>query len=504
MIGDLAAAVAADLRARKYPHRVAYGPERTPRDGFDHTIVFERDREAGDAIVAPRGANGRNPEVPFNRDVAGRVTVYARSSKPGATVLDHEAECDCVCDGVITAMYRILKARRLPLEITESRMLRREDLRADTGEGDDRSGPRSADWPGCAARIRFSVGTVVRDVTYTGAAGPTATLQDVAIPVVTADGYDDLDPGHIPWLASGRGALAGIAGGGNAAAAVTASGGGALAPIAGAGAGAVGGVASGGGALAPIAGAGAGDVAYNPVRDGISAWLRNDTEGDIVSVDDVINAITATTVAGRRPTGETDLSMTFDADALLLPAVAGNNGLVKLGLAFWLELDDLTVQHYLFRYGPGTVNDPAAGDSLLIRANSAEAIDVRIYNDGTGTLARSATTASGVVGVAKVFVTVEIDLAAAEADKVVTTIDLVDMPLIHGNAVGTPGAFPASMQGAPGDIIIGNRRSNLSTLPLKGRYSRGIFWTVTKSAGAVRGLWSAEQRANIMGVEPPT
>lgn len=193
MIGHLAKAVETDLRRRRFPHPVSYGPERCARDGFGLGIVFERDRKAGDNIAAGLGAKDRNPEVPFNRHVSGRVTVYARSPKPGATVLDHEDECDVVCDGVLSAMYRVLKARKLPLQIVDSQLLGREEMR-DEGGGDDRSGPRSADWPGCAARIRFRVGTVVRDVTYPGAARPTGTVFDVDCPVIASDGFDDYDP----------------------------------------------------------------------------------------------------------------------------------------------------------------------------------------------------------------------------------------------------------------------------------------------------------------------
>lgn len=198
MIGHLARAVAADLRRRKFPHPVRYSPERAGRGSFDHAILFARDREAGDKITAPAGAKDRNPEVIFNRHVAGVVTVYARSSKAGATIEDHEDECDAVCDGVLTAMRRILVARRLPFAVIDSRLLSREDLRDEDDAGDDRSGHRSADWPGCAARIRFAVGSAVRDVTYPGAAQSTGVVDDVDCPVVTADGFDDYDPAPGP------------------------------------------------------------------------------------------------------------------------------------------------------------------------------------------------------------------------------------------------------------------------------------------------------------------
>jgi hypothetical protein len=194
VIRDLANAVKSDLRTRFYPHPVTYGPERMAHDGFRDAIVFARDRAAGDAIVPVIGATrpratSTGAEAPFLRNVAGSFTVYARSSKPGATVAEHEDECDRVCDGVLTAMYRLLKARKLPLTIVESRLLTRDELRAESGTAaaDDHSGQRSADFPGCAARVRFTVSTLVRDVTYPGASKPTGEIFEFAEPVVTAE-----------------------------------------------------------------------------------------------------------------------------------------------------------------------------------------------------------------------------------------------------------------------------------------------------------------------------
>jgi hypothetical protein len=195
--------------------------------------------------------------------------------------------------------------------------------------------------------------------------------------------------------------------------------------------------------------------------------------------------------------------MTFDADAILIPPIAANNDLVKLALAFWIELDDLTVSHYLLRYGPGTANDSAATDSLVVRITSAEAIDVRIYNDALGTSARTTTTPVSVLSGSPKFVTIEIDLVADEANKVIVTVDGVSQSMTPSDAAGTPGAFPSAMQGAPGDIIFGNRRSNLSTLPLKARTGRDIWWkSGNKSATATTGLWSDEDRTNLMNYRP--
>lgn len=198
MIRDLALAVAADLRTRKFPHPVVYGPERAARDGFSAAVVFRRDRSVPDEIAPPVGATrpkatSTGAESPLTRWVSGAFVVYARSPVPAATVFDHEEECDRVCDGVLTAMYRLLKARSLPWRVAESKMLTREDLRAeaDVAEADDHSGQRFADAAGCAARVRFAVQTLVRDVTYTGVSGPTGTITEFATPVVEASLGED-------------------------------------------------------------------------------------------------------------------------------------------------------------------------------------------------------------------------------------------------------------------------------------------------------------------------
>jgi hypothetical protein len=246
-------------------------------------------------------------------------------------------------------------------------------------------------------------------------------------------------------------------------------------------------------------------ASFSPSADaGVSAWLRNTTTGDIASITDLLNTNPGSCTAGRQPNGAADGSMTFDADAILIPPIAANNGLVKLGIACWLELDNDTVSHYLLRYGPGTANDSAATDSLVVRITSAEAVDVRIYNDALGTSARTTATPGGVITTGPKFITIEIDLAAAEANKVVVTVDGTSQAMTPSDAVGTPGAFPAAMQGAPSDIIFGNRRSNLSTLPFIGRVGRNLFWTVTKMSGATTGLWTPTARANLRAFEPMT
>lgn len=181
MIHDLALLVRKELRAKKFPHPVEYGPERAQREGFAAAIVFYRDREREDVIAPPPNAKV-NPQSPFVRRIAGRVDVFARSARAAASAGDHEEECDAVCDGVLCALYRICQTKRLPLEIVSSKLMT-------AAEFND-----CETWAGAGARILFSVTSMVLDVDYRGNGPLTGTVEEVAPPVITSAGFPDFDP----------------------------------------------------------------------------------------------------------------------------------------------------------------------------------------------------------------------------------------------------------------------------------------------------------------------
>jgi hypothetical protein len=170
-IAELSDVVGEELAARKYPYRVAYGPERTRRAGPGVVIgvVFERDPQWG-AYAAPvasrQGAS--TPEAYYARQVAGAFTVYAKSPKPGARAREPEAEADLVCDAVVSAMIRACKLAGKPLAVGAARMLGAEDF----GE--------SEQWPGVAVRVEFTVSVPLRDIEYRGAGPGTGVVDDVA------------------------------------------------------------------------------------------------------------------------------------------------------------------------------------------------------------------------------------------------------------------------------------------------------------------------------------
>lgn len=172
VVADLADVVDQELAVRRYPYRVAYGPERAQRigPGIAPGVVFERDRARGDVISAPvvtrQGAG--TPEAFSARQVAGAFTVYAQSPKSGSRSRDHEAEADAVCDAVISAMARACKFAGKPLTFGASRFL----------DAADFNGLET--WPGAAVRVEFSVSVPVRDVDYRGRGPSTGVVADVA------------------------------------------------------------------------------------------------------------------------------------------------------------------------------------------------------------------------------------------------------------------------------------------------------------------------------------
>lgn len=181
-IADLVDLVAEELRLRNFPHKLTYGPERTQRvgPGVQLGVVFERDRVKGDVIEGPAltRPQAAMPSAYLTRRIGGTFTVYAQSTKPGARAQDHEREVDAVCDGVISAMYRVCKFAGKPLAFTGSRLLDAKEFNA------------NEQWPGAAARVEFTVTVLVNDVDYLGHGPGTGTVaavhNDVTVDLVAA------------------------------------------------------------------------------------------------------------------------------------------------------------------------------------------------------------------------------------------------------------------------------------------------------------------------------
>lgn len=179
MIYNLARDLDTRLAARLFPVRVAYGPERCVREGYDPFVLLERDREASDKIGPPVGSQ-RNPRLITVRALAVVALIYARSTLPGARVEDHEHDCEQVVDALITELYAWgSEGRTGGIAFTEARYL----AAADRNDVET--------WPGVVYRLKFSVPRGVRVLDYVGAGRPTGTPAGVGGDVEIRRNADD-------------------------------------------------------------------------------------------------------------------------------------------------------------------------------------------------------------------------------------------------------------------------------------------------------------------------
>lgn len=169
------------LKARRYPVKVIYGPERLTRgpQAGQATIIFERARDTGDKVTFVKGAQGPNPKMVRARLLGVIVTVYASSGAAGAKTHEHEHACDQIVDALIVAIDEwFVEGRTGQLcEYSVSRMMNASEFESDEMRA----------WPGCVYQLRFDLPRGVRALVYTppkdhapgtlpGEAQPTATI----------------------------------------------------------------------------------------------------------------------------------------------------------------------------------------------------------------------------------------------------------------------------------------------------------------------------------------
>lgn len=181
------------LRAKKFPLKVLYGPERTHREGYpENVVIFERDREVSDSVTAPRGVQ-RNPRKMRTRGLASIVTIYTRNSRAGARIEDHETLCEKFVDAVLVAIETWAKVGgAVECPITESRFLSfAERLAAAKEHAPGVKAEACEQWPGAVYRIKFVVPRALMDLNYAGDGLPEGTLAAPGIQSRTELEQDD-------------------------------------------------------------------------------------------------------------------------------------------------------------------------------------------------------------------------------------------------------------------------------------------------------------------------
>ena len=67
-------------------------------------VIVERDRDTNDQWLPAKGAAPRQQDQRGVRGLAIKITIFAKSSLPNATVWEHEFECEQLVDAWLCAM----------------------------------------------------------------------------------------------------------------------------------------------------------------------------------------------------------------------------------------------------------------------------------------------------------------------------------------------------------------------------------------------------------------
>lgn len=174
MLYEISREIETELIARECVYPVVYGPERVPTSIVNCRIVIERERGAGEDVGAPKH-RGVNPRPIATRSIAGRCLVFAKSSKAGANVWDHEREADLAVDLLIVALHASARRRCSEYRVTGGKILAANELEY---EG-------LSAWPGVVYELTFEIDRGVSDAKWTGEKRPEATIGEGGIAIAT-------------------------------------------------------------------------------------------------------------------------------------------------------------------------------------------------------------------------------------------------------------------------------------------------------------------------------
>ncbi len=156
------------------------------RTAWTNTIVIER---TSDTVTGAR-SQSLNPKRYYTRNIGGKLTIYAKSAKAGATEFEHERVADRVVDLSLIALRIIFGTRRIGHSFGGGSFAPIEDLAASERLG------------GVVYVQPFTFERGVADLTWAGAADTEFTVTDgfitstteVSLAGVEEDDGDPLTP----------------------------------------------------------------------------------------------------------------------------------------------------------------------------------------------------------------------------------------------------------------------------------------------------------------------
>lgn len=167
MLHEIGRELDAALRAQGYP-----SPGKVlDRQDFQPTahrnaIVIEHDPDGGDAF-GPVISQHVNPKQRMTRNIAAKITIYAKSSRAGAADFEHRRLAEHVLDLVLVAMGDVTAARKNTWTPTGGGFVTIPDL-----EGSERQG-------GAVYELTFTLGRGVFVQAFSGAIAAEANIGGV-------------------------------------------------------------------------------------------------------------------------------------------------------------------------------------------------------------------------------------------------------------------------------------------------------------------------------------
>jgi len=167
MFAQMARDVEALLRAKYYPVRVRYGPQRFDLEGPHMQIRAERDRTTSDQFGAAPGPRSDDSRPIAQRAVPVVWTLYTRSAAPGATAGEEEALIDDLVDALFDALRTWGSTNKSSVLVNDGRLLT-----------DDERGVEAIS-TGEAYRMTIAVARGILSKDYRGEGRPTGTPTEV-------------------------------------------------------------------------------------------------------------------------------------------------------------------------------------------------------------------------------------------------------------------------------------------------------------------------------------
>jgi len=127
MLHEIGVELAAALGAQGCPFPVVDGPEPTqPASFLPERVVIQHDD--GDSFVRAPRSQHVNPKHRFVRNIAAKVTIYAKSPALSATDWEHRRRAEHVLDLVLVALDKVISLRKNGWSVTGGRFVPLADL----------------------------------------------------------------------------------------------------------------------------------------------------------------------------------------------------------------------------------------------------------------------------------------------------------------------------------------------------------------------------------------